>query len=71
MGSVHIQKAPSGYVITDTTKGNGPASLKPTNGAYNRDQAKIYLREFGFPDATIEAALRQTDAKGYSVFRVG
>jgi hypothetical protein len=67
MGSVEIQKAPNGYVITDTTKEDGPASFKPMNG----DQAKIRLREFGFSDATIDAALKQTDAKGYSVFRVG
>ena len=68
MGSVHIQKAPNGYVITDATKGNGPASL---SGAYNHNQAKLCLREFGFSDATIDAALKQADVKGYSIFRVG
>jgi hypothetical protein len=60
MGSVHIQKAPNGYVITDATKGDGPASFKPLSGAYNRDQAKIRLREFGFSGATIDAALKET-----------
>ena len=71
MGSVHIQKSPNGYVIIDATKEDGPPSFKPASDAYNHDQAKIRLREFGFSDATISAALRQTDVKGYSIFRVG
>ena len=69
MGSVH--KTRNGYVITDATKGDGPASFKPPSGAYNRDQAKIRLREFGFSDATIDAALKEADEKGYFMFRVG
>ncbi len=71
MGTVEIQKSPNGYVIIDETKEDGPAPVKPMNHAYNHDQAKIRLRQFGFTDATIDAALKQTDAKGYSIFRVG
>ncbi|HTD43868.1 MAG TPA: hypothetical protein VK687_06785 [Bryobacteraceae bacterium] len=70
MGTVQIQKAPNGYIITDATRGD-PASFKPMNGAYSYDQAKMRLRVFGFSAATIDAALKETDAKGYSVFRVG
>ena len=71
MGTVHIEKAPNGYVIVDATKGDGPASFKPASGAYDRDQAKIRLREFGFPEAAIEAALKEADDKGHSMLWVG
>ena len=71
MGTVQIQKSPNGYVIIDATREEVPASFKPVSDACNHDQAKVRLRVFGFSDATIDAALKQTDAKGYSIFRVG
>jgi len=71
MGTVQIQKSPNGYVIIDATKEDGAASFKPVNDACSHDQAKVRLRVFGFSDATIDAALKQTDTKGYSIFRVG
>lgn len=70
MKTVHIEKAPNGFVITTTGESN-QASFRPLHGAYTHDQAVIHLREFGFPDRVIETALKEATEKRFSMLTVG
>jgi hypothetical protein len=67
MKTVHVEKAPNGFVITDTTGESSRASFRPQHGAYTDDQAMVRLREYGFPDHVIEAALKEATEKRFSM----